>query len=112
MASIYLVLGAVRGQLRETGLVMLELSGVAAIAVLAAVSLALDDAAGAYVLGLAWLGHAIWDYAHHRMTRVVPRAYAELCAVGDAIVAVAIVATRRASPSDTPDQPKLRCRRR
>jgi asparagine synthetase B (glutamine-hydrolysing) len=39
----------------------------------------------------AWLGHGAWDFAHHRVDKVVPRWYAELCAVLDVMVAIGIL---------------------
>jgi hypothetical protein len=88
-----LAFGLARGEFRDYGILAVEIGGAAALAILAALALALGGAAGAYVLAAAWFGHAAWDVVHHRMNRVVPQAYAEACAVADAIVAVAILTT-------------------
>jgi hypothetical protein len=93
MASLYLVFGVFRSEFSEFRIALLEVAGVAAVAGSAALSLALDAPADAYVLGGAWIGHSAWDFAHHRANRVVPRPYAEICFVMDAIVGIGVLVT-------------------
>jgi hypothetical protein len=46
---------------------------------------------GRYVLAAGWFGHCLWDIAHHVAKRVVPRWYAEYCAVADVLARCAIL---------------------
>ena len=91
MASAYLPIGAFRGQLGDPRVLMLETAGVLLFGGLALGALLADGRPAQYLLAAAWLGHAAWDFAHHRADRVVPRWYAELCAILDAAVAVGIL---------------------
>ena len=91
MAAAYLPIGAFRGQLGDPKVLVLETAGVLVFGALALGALVADGRPAQYLLAAAWLGHAAWDFAHHRADRVVPKWYAELCAVLDASVAVGIL---------------------
>lgn len=87
----YLIFGALRGELHRPGVLMLQTAGLLGFGVLAMVALAVDHGFGWYVLAAGWLGHAAWDFAHHRTKRVVPRAWAEWCFVVDLLAAAAMI---------------------
>lgn len=91
VAAAYLPLGAFRGHLRDPRVLALETAGVMFFGALALGALLADGRLAQYLLAAAWLGHAAWDFAHHRADRVVPRWYAEICAALDALVAVGIL---------------------
>ncbi|WP_406045425.1 hypothetical protein OG799_13680 [Micromonospora sp. NBC_00898] len=87
----YLLIGTLRRQWRTPGALPAQLAGLAgwtALAVLAAVA---DDGPARWLVAAGWLGHAGWDVAHHRRGAVVPRGYAEWCAVLDAVVGLTMV---------------------
>jgi hypothetical protein len=90
-AIIYWVWGAVRGQLWRPGWLTLETAGVAVFGALTLAALTMDAAPARYLLAAGWLAHAAWDVAHHRANRIVPRWYAECCAVVDVLLAAAIL---------------------
>ncbi len=85
LALVYLIFGAARGQLRRPGVLMLHTGGLLGYGAIALLVLLLDPAVGHYVVAAGWIGHAIWDVAHHRdlshhrAIGVVPRWYAESC---------------------------------
>ena len=91
MAAAYLPIGAFRRQLGNPGVLILETAGVLAFGALALGALLADGRLAQYPLAAAWLGHGAWDVAHHWADRVVPRWYAEICAVLDVLVAVGIL---------------------
>jgi hypothetical protein len=64
---------------------MLAFSAIALVAFYAQL-----DWAG-YLLAAALLGHATWDAVHWWRNRVVPRSYAEFCAVVDLLLGVGIL---------------------
>ncbi|MEJ3653267.1 hypothetical protein WEH80_18650 [Actinomycetes bacterium KLBMP 9759] len=84
-----------------SGLVRRHLSGATTIAVQAAAvlgftalgvaALLLTGPAGHVLLAAGWLAHAAWDLAHHRADRMVPRWYAEACAVIDVVTGLALI---------------------
>lgn len=98
LAIAYLVFGAVRGRLRRPGVLRLELVGLFVFGACALLAVLVDPRAGQYVAGLAWIGHAAWDVAHHRdLSRhpavgVVPRGYAEFCIVLDLLIGASLIA--------------------
>ncbi|GAA0932330.1 hypothetical protein [Pseudonocardia zijingensis] len=98
LAIAYLVFGAARGQLRRPGVLRLELIGLVVFAGCAVLALLVFPQGGQYIAGLAWIGHAAWDVAHHRdLSRhpavgVVPRGYAEFCIVLDLLVGASLIA--------------------
>ncbi|MFC8916869.1 hypothetical protein ACFT5C_13970 [Streptomyces sp. NPDC057116] len=91
MPLCYVLFGALRGELRRPGVLPLQLAGLVGFVAVALIALAVDDTLGRYVLATGWLAHGVWDFAHHRADRVVPRAWSEWCCVVDAFGAVAIV---------------------
>jgi hypothetical protein len=98
LAIAYLVFGAVRGRLRRPGVLRLEIVGLVVFGGCALLAVLVDPRAGQYVAGLAWIGHAAWDVAHHRdLSRhpavgVVPRGYAEFCIVLDLLIGASLLA--------------------
>jgi predicted PurR-regulated permease PerM len=46
---------------------------------------------GGTLVGIAILGHGAWDAYHYLRNRVVPRSYAEFCAVLDLVLGAAIL---------------------
>ncbi|RIV41615.1 hypothetical protein D2L64_00885 [Micromonospora radicis] len=87
----YLVIGTVRRQWGVPGNLRTQLGGLTAWSALALVAVVLGGTAGRWLVAAGWLAHAGWDLAHHRSRRVVPRGYAEWCAVIDAVLGVTIV---------------------
>jgi hypothetical protein len=98
LAIAYLVFGAARGQFRRPGVLRLEIVGLVVFGGCALVAVLVDPRAGQYVAGLAWIGHAAWDVAHHRdlshhhAVGVVPRGYAEFCIVLDLLIGASLIA--------------------
>jgi hypothetical protein len=98
LAIAYLVFGAVRGHLRRPGVLRLEIVGLLVFGGCALLAVLVDPRAGQYVAGLAWIGHAAWDVAHHRdLSRhpavgVVPRGYAEFCIALDLLMGASLIA--------------------
>lgn len=90
-ALAFVLWGAVRGQLRRPGALMLETAGMLLFTALALAALSVDRELGRYLLAAGWLGHAAWDFAHYRADKVVSRSFAEWCAVVDFLGGVAIL---------------------
>ncbi len=90
-ALVFVVVGAVRGQLRSPGGLTLQAAGMLGFGVVALIALYVDPVLGGYLVAAALLGHAAWDAVHFRLNRVVPRSYAEFCAVVDLLVGAAIL---------------------
>jgi hypothetical protein len=90
MPLCYLLFGSLRGELRRPGILIVQISGLVAFGVVALTAVAVDDTLGRYLLAAGWLGHAVWDFVHHRTGRVVPRAWSEWCCVVDASGALAM----------------------
>lgn len=91
MAAAYLPIGAIRGQFGDPEVLVFEVVGVLLFGGLALGALLADGRPAQYLLAAAWLGHGVWDVAHHRADKVVPRWYAEICAALDVLVAVGIL---------------------
>ena len=98
LAVAYLVLGAVRGQLRRPGVLALQVIGLVIFATCAVLAAIVDPAAGHHIVGAGFLAHAAWDVAHHRdLSRlhavgVVPRGWAEFCIVLDLLIGASLIA--------------------
>ncbi|MCO1660989.1 hypothetical protein [Pseudonocardia humida] len=98
LAMAYLVFGAVRGQFRRPGVLRLEIIGLVVFGGCGVLAVLVIPQAGQYVAGLAWIGHAAWDVAHHRdlshhhAVGVVPRGYAEFCIVLDLLIGASLIA--------------------
>jgi len=87
----YLVWGAGRGALQSRGPLVLQTFGAIGFGSVALAALYADPDLGRYVLAAGWFGHGLWDVAHHVANRVVPRWYAEFCAVADVLAGCAIL---------------------
>lgn len=94
LPAAYLLFGAVRDELRPAAVLVLQLAALAVYVAVAAVALSLPDDTARYVVGAGWIVHAGWDVAHHRAERVVPRAWAEWCAVVDLFIGGALIFVR------------------
>lgn len=90
----YLLFGTARKELRPPSVLMLQLGALAFYVALTAIALSLEDGTARYVVGAGWIVHAGWDAVHHWTNRVVPRAYAEWCAVVDVSLGVAVIVLR------------------
>lgn len=91
LPAAYLVIGAVRGQFGDRRMLALQVGGLLVYVVLVAVAVTADDWLVRYLVAAGWLFHAGWDIAHHRARAVVPRGYAEWCAVVDTVIGVTVL---------------------
>jgi hypothetical protein len=92
VAALALVLwGAVRGQLRRRGALVVETAGMVGFTAIALAAVSVDPHLGRYIVAAGWFGHAAWDFAHFRADKVVSRSFAEWCAVFDFLRAVGIL---------------------
>ncbi|MFC6016783.1 hypothetical protein ACFP2T_11270 [Plantactinospora solaniradicis] len=87
----YLVIGTVRRQLGNPWMLALQLGGLAGYLGLAVVAVNASDDVARYLVGAGWLAHSVWDLAHHRANKVVPRGYSEWCAVLDAVLGISMI---------------------
>lgn len=87
-AVIYLAWGTARGTLASRRLLTVQVGAVLGFGALAIAAMAAGPDIARYLLAGGWLLHAAWDVAHHRADRVVPRWWAETCAVIDVTVAL------------------------
>jgi hypothetical protein len=90
-APVFLVLGVARGLWRRPGGLPLQTVGMLAFGSTMLVALYVDPDLGGKLVGIAILGHAGWDAYHLLRNRVVPRSYAEFCAVVDLLLGAAIL---------------------
>ncbi|WP_460932684.1 hypothetical protein [Phycicoccus ginsengisoli] len=90
-AVIYLTWGAVRGDLRPARWLAAQAGAVLVLGAVALSTLTVDQHQARFVLAAGWIAHAAWDAVHHRANRVVPRWYAEACAVVDLSVAAVLL---------------------
>ncbi|MFD1932492.1 MULTISPECIES: hypothetical protein [Nonomuraea] len=91
LPGAYLAIGVYRRTLGDRRVLALQLTGLAAYLVLALVALSADENLARFLIGGGWLAHALWDLAHHRANAVVPRGYAEWCAVVDAVIGLTVI---------------------
>ncbi|MFD5810915.1 hypothetical protein [Rhodococcus aetherivorans] len=89
-AAVVVVVGAVRGRLRDRRF-LVQAAGMVAFAALGLVALAVDPDVARYIVAAGWFLHGVWDLVHHRLRVTVDRSFAEFCAVLDIAVAVALV---------------------
>ncbi|MFE0590712.1 hypothetical protein [Micromonospora echinospora] len=89
----YLVIGAYRGRLGDRRMLAVQVAGMLAWVGLAAVAATAAEPLATWLVAAGWLAHSAWDVVHHRLNRVVPRGYAEWCAVFDAAVGIAVLLT-------------------
>ncbi|PZW00368.1 hypothetical protein SAMN05443287_104397 [Micromonospora phaseoli] len=87
----YLVIGSFRRQWGVPGNLRLQLAGLAGWSALALLAVSVGGSAGQWLVAVGWLAHAGWDLYHHRTRQVVPRGYAECCAVIDAVLGITIM---------------------
>ena len=90
-APVFLVVGVARGQLRKPGGLPLQTVGMLAFGSTVLVALYMDPDLGGKLVGIAIIGHAVWDAYHYLRDRVVARSYAEFCAVVDLLLGAAIL---------------------
>jgi hypothetical protein len=90
-APVFLVLGVARGQVQGPGGLPLQTAGMLAFGSTVLVALYVDPDFGGKLVAIAILGHAAWDAYHYLRNRVVPRSYAEFCAVLDLLLGAAIL---------------------
>ncbi|MET9320238.1 hypothetical protein ABZX75_08640 [Streptomyces sp. NPDC003038] len=90
MPLCYLLFGALRGELGRPGVLALQAAGLLGFGAVALAALAVDETLGLRLVAAGWLTHAVWDFAHLRTGRVVPRAWSEWCGVVDASGAIAM----------------------
>ena len=88
---VFLVLGVARGQRQRPGSLPLQTVGMLAFGSTALLALYVDPDLGGKLVAIAILGHAAWDAYHLLRNRVVPRSYAEFCAVVDLLLGAAIL---------------------
>jgi hypothetical protein len=92
VAALALVLwGAVRGQLRRHGALVVEMAGMVGFTAIALAAVSVDPDLGRYIVAAGWFGHAAWDFAHLRADKVVSRSFAEWCTVFDILRAIGIL---------------------
>ena len=94
VAAVFLVVGVARGQLIKPGGVPLQTAGMLAFGSIVLVALYVGPDLGGKLVAVAILGHAAWDAYHYLRDRVVPRSYAEFCAVVDLLLGAAILFMR------------------
>jgi hypothetical protein len=83
----YLLLGGIRGRLRDRPMLRLQLAGLALYVALVLLALNVGPTMAAWLVVSGWGIHALWDVVHYRANAVVPRAYAEWCGVIDFVIA-------------------------
>lgn len=66
--------------------------GLAGFSVVAALALFLDHGIAMYVMAAGLIGHGMWDVVHYHRREAVSRWYAELCAVVDVVMGLAVLA--------------------
>jgi hypothetical protein len=88
----YLVIGAARRTLTTRRTLLVQLGGLAGYAMLALAAVLASPVTSTVLIGLGWLAHAGWDVWHHRRNAVVPRGYAEWCAVVDTVIGLTVLA--------------------
>ena len=91
LPGAYLLIGGVRRTLGSPRALAVQLAGLAAYVALGLAALAAAPEVAVLLIGLGWLAHAAWDVVHHRLNRIVPRWYAQCCAVVDVIVGISVL---------------------
>ncbi|MPV35836.1 hypothetical protein [Georgenia subflava] len=90
-AALLAVYGFLRGGLRPAHGLPLQSVALVGFGGAAVVATGIDPDLGGYLVAAGLLGHAAWDFHHHRTERVVARSLAEFCLVLDTVLAVTIV---------------------
>ncbi|MET7876529.1 hypothetical protein ABZS52_06275 [Micromonospora profundi] len=91
LPGAYLLIGLARRTLRGPGVLTTQFLGLAGWVGLALVAVAAGGRTAGWLVAFGWLAHAVWDLAHHRTGRVVPRAFSEWCGVLDAAIAATMI---------------------
>jgi hypothetical protein len=91
-ALIYLVWGLFGRWYSDLRWLLVEIAGVVLFGAATLVALQVQAPTADAVLAAGWLAHGAWDVVHHRAGAVVPRWWAEQCAVVDVLLAVILVA--------------------
>ena len=97
-AVFYLVYGVFRGAYAKRSWLIAEVAGVLVFGAATVVAILVQDRTAQIVLAVGWLAHMVWDAVHHRADAVVPRWWAEQCAVVDGLVAVLLFAGIAVAP--------------
>lgn len=87
----YLAIGAARKALRPPRVLALQLGGLLGYLTLVLVAVSVSQTLALYLVAAGWLGHALWDLAHYRARKIVPRAYAEWCGVIDTVIGLSVL---------------------
>ncbi|MGN9813530.1 hypothetical protein ACTMSW_29805 [Micromonospora sp. BQ11] len=87
----YLLIGAYRRRLGDRRVLAVQLAGLVGWTALVLAAVALGGDAARWLVAAGWLAHAAWDVVHHRRDQVVPRGYAEFCAVLDVVVGITVI---------------------
>lgn len=87
----YPISGMIRRQLRGRSVIAVQATAFFGFVGLALVALLVDPEVGRYLLIAGWLGHAVWDFMHHRADLIVPRWLSEFCALIDVLTAMSLI---------------------
>jgi hypothetical protein len=90
-ALVYWVWGALRRELWQPSWFALETAGVLGFGAVTLAALSVDEDLGRYLLAAGWVAHTVWDVVHYRANRIVPRWWAESCAVADLLIPAALL---------------------
>jgi hypothetical protein len=93
IAGLIFGYGLLRGAARTSEGFPLQTIAMVAFGAVAALTLYMDEVAGAYLVAAGLFAHAGWDLYHHRANKVVARSMAEFCFVLDSALAAAIIVT-------------------
>ncbi|MEV0899951.1 hypothetical protein [Actinoplanes sp. NPDC049802] len=91
-AVIYLVWGVFRGSYQNRSWLIAEVVGVLLFGAASVAAVLAEDRTAQILLAFGWIAHMAWDVWHHRADAVVPRWWAEQCAVVDVLTAALLLA--------------------
>jgi hypothetical protein len=91
IALIVLVWAAVDGQLFRSGTFQIQALGMLVFGALGLVGLAVDPDLARYLVAAGWLLHAVWDFVHIKLDKVVSCSFAEWCGVVDILITIELV---------------------
>lgn len=86
-AVVYVVWSQVNKQTRGRQWLGMALFGAITVA-----ALFLDHRFAMYVMAAGLIGHGVWDVIHYHRREAVSRWYAELCAIVDVVMGLAVLA--------------------
>jgi hypothetical protein len=87
----YLAIGAIRRTLRPRPVLLAQLGALLGYLILLGAAVVAGPQWGQYLVGAGWIFHAGWDLWHHRRNLVVPRPFAEWCAVVDLVIGISVI---------------------